>query len=108
MNCAVYLIKVKMNDKNILNNSIHESHQKQALLIKKGLSEVDNKTSLLGNSMNDFEMIRELGKGSYGTVFQVRSLADNQCYVLKRICLKHMKAKHQSSSVREVQILREL
>ena len=41
-----------------------------------GLKVIDRKDSLLGNSTKDFEVVKELGKGSYGTVFLVRSRKD--------------------------------
>jgi serine/threonine protein kinase len=44
--------------------------------------------------MQDFKIISELGKGSYGTVYRVTSNKDGQTYVLKKISLKHMKQKH--------------
>ena len=34
---------------------------------------IDKKNSMLGNSVKDFDIIKELGQGSYGTVFLVRS-----------------------------------
>jgi len=39
-------------------------------------------------------MIEELGKGSYGTVYKVRSLLNDEIYVLKKINMKHLKLKH--------------
>lgn len=50
----------------------------------------------------------ELGHGSYGTVFKVKSLKDDRIYVLKRINMKTMKPKHQDAAIAEVQILRKL
>ena len=34
---------------------------------------MDKKKCLLGNSMKDFDIVKELGKGSYGTVYLVRT-----------------------------------
>ena len=34
---------------------------------------MDKRDSVLGNSSKDFEVVKELGKGSYGTVFLVKS-----------------------------------
>jgi len=48
------------------------------LQLQKGLKEVDKKESPLGNSIKDFEIIKELGKGSYGTVFLVKSKKERQ------------------------------
>lgn len=39
---------------------------------------VDNKNSMLGNRFSDFELIKELGHGSYGTIYLVRSKAEVQ------------------------------
>ena len=58
--------------------------------------------------MLDFRIVSELGRGSYGTVYKVTSLKNNQVYVLKKISLKHMKPKQQQSALKEVQILRNL
>jgi len=44
--------------------------------------------------MSDFAIIGELGKGSYGTVYRVKSHRDEGEYVLKKINMKHMKQKH--------------
>jgi len=43
--------------------------------------------------MTDFRIVNELGRGSYGTVYRVTSLKNNQTVVLKKISLKHMKPK---------------
>lgn len=72
------------------------------------ISEVDNKNSDIGNSMADFKVLSELGRGSYGTVYKVQSNKDLQVYVLKKICLKHMKPKHQAAALKEVHILKTL
>ena len=44
--------------------------------------------------MKDFEILSELGRGSYGTVYKVLSSIDSKVYVLKKINMKHMKPKH--------------
>ena len=56
--------------------------------------------------MRNFQVLAELGRGSYGIVYKVQSLRDSQVYVLKKICMKHMKPKHQAAALKEVQILR--
>ena len=38
------------------------------------LAEVDFNDSLIGNCVEDFEVIKTLGKGGYGTCFLVRAL----------------------------------
>ena len=37
--------------------------------------------------MKNFEIIKELGKGAFASVFQVRRLADKKIYALKRVKL---------------------
>jgi serine/threonine protein kinase len=61
--------------------------------ITMAIGEIDNKHSEIGNSMQDFKILSELGRGSYGTVYKVESAKDLQTYVMKKICLKHMKPK---------------
>ena len=52
--------------------------------------------------MNDFKLICEIGRGSYGTVYKARSLKDDQIYVIKKINIRNMKEKHQKEAVKEV------
>ena len=51
--------------------------------LNKALHDVDIRNSDIGNTMSDFKILSELGRGSYGTVFKVTSLKDNKVYVLK-------------------------
>ena len=76
--------------------------------MNKAFAEVDNKTSEIGATMLDFKIVTELGRGSYGTVYKVNSLKNSGVYVLKKISLKHMKAKQQQGALKEVQILKNL
>jgi serine/threonine protein kinase len=70
--------------------------------------EVDNKQSDIGNSMADFKIMAELGRGSYGTVYKVEASNNGLVYVMKRISMKHMKHKQQVGALKEVQILKTL
>ena len=49
----------------------------------------------VGQTLSDFKILSELGKGSYGTVFKAQSLINNKEYVIKKINIKHLKPKHQ-------------
>ncbi len=55
----------------------------------------------VGTCSTDFQIISELGRGSYGVVYKVLSLIDHKEYVLKKINIKHMKAKHQKEALKE-------
>jgi serine/threonine protein kinase len=61
--------------------------------MNKAFQEIDIRTSEIGNQMADFRIVVELGRGSYGTVYKVQSLKNNQTVVLKKISIKHMKPK---------------
>ena len=61
-----------------------------------------------GNNLLDFKILEELGKGSYGIVYKVRSLINKKEYVIKKIDLKILNAKHRKESLQEVQLLKRL
>ena len=67
-----------------------------------------NHNNRIGNRLKDFRIIKELGKGSYGTVFTVMSLIDEKIYVMKRMELNHLKEKQQRECYREVGILKKV
>jgi serine/threonine protein kinase len=69
---------------------------------------IDIVARTIGSSINDFKIICELGRGSYGVVFKVQSLLDKQIYVIKKMELKHMKEKQQKESWKEVMILKKV
>ena len=66
------------------------------------------KEASVGSRLSDFEIIKQLGKGSYGTVFVVRSKLDNNTYVMKKMELNHLKENQQRECYREVSILRKV
>ena len=45
------------------------------------------------SSMDDFDVQRELGRGSYGVVFKVRRKIDEQVYVMKVIHIRELSKK---------------
>ena len=54
---------------------------------------------------SDFEKIKELGKGSFGSVYLVRRKEDHKIYALKTVYLQKLNKKEQQNSVNEVRIL---
>ncbi len=62
----------------------------------------------IGCKLSDFEILSELGRGSFGVVFKVKSLVDGNIYVIKRLDLKHMKEKAQKEAWKEAMILKKL
>ena len=49
--------------------------------------EKDDKKKSIGNKFDDFEPIKELGSGNFGTAFQVKSKIDNEIYAMKIVNL---------------------
>lgn len=47
------------------------------------------------SSIDDFQVLRKIGQGTYSTVYKVRRLADDQIYALKKIKLDNMSKKDQ-------------
>ena len=56
-------------------------------------------------SLSDFKNEKVIGKGSFGSVYLVRRLADNKIYALKTVILDKLNKKEQENSVNEVRIL---
>ena len=56
-------------------------------------------------SMNDFEIIRQLGKGSFANVLLVKRKEDNKIYALKKVFVEKLKKTEQDNSLNEVRIL---
>ena len=56
-------------------------------------------------SLSDFETIRKIGKGSFGSVYLVKRKKDSKIYALKSVILSNLPKNQQESSVNEVRIL---
>jgi NIMA (never in mitosis gene a)-related kinase len=56
-------------------------------------------------SLNDFELIKELGKGAFANVWLVRRKADNLHYAMKRISLKTATLKNKENALNEIRLL---
>lgn len=59
-------------------------------------------------SLNDFEQIKQLGKGAFGTVALVKRKADNQKYAMKTVKIAKMNTKDQLNALNEVRVLASL
>ncbi|CAD8197271.1 unnamed protein product [Paramecium octaurelia] len=57
------------------------------------------------SSLKDFQIIQELGKGSFSTVYKVKRIADGQEYALKKVKLGSLKQKEKENALNEVRLL---
>ena len=51
------------------------------------------------SSMSDFELICELGHGSFGTVYKVKRKTDGNIYALKKVYLNQLKEKEKDKNI---------
>ena len=72
------------------------------------MQQTKGKTEEVGSKVSDFKIIKELGKGSYGTVYTVKSLIDSNIYVMKKMELNHLNPRQQNECYREVSILKKV
>jgi NIMA (never in mitosis gene a)-related kinase len=55
--------------------------------------------------MENYEVVKFLGKGSHGDVFLVRHLVDKQLYAMKKIPLKDTSVEHRQGIFQEVNLV---
>ena len=60
---------------------------------------------IIQSSMSDFEILSEIGYGSFGTVYKVRRKSDGIIYALKKVNLSQLKPKEKANSLNEIRIL---
>ena len=72
------------------------------------MQQTKGKTVEVGSKVSDFKIIKELGKGSYGTVYTVKSLINSNIYVMKKMELNHLNPRQQVECYREVSILKKV
>lgn len=59
-------------------------------------------------SLEDFDILDQLGEGAYSAVFRVRRKSDRHIYALKKVRMQGLKDKEQSNALNEVRILASL
>jgi NIMA (never in mitosis gene a)-related kinase len=56
-------------------------------------------------TLRDFEIMQEIGKGAFGSVFKVRRIKDGELYALKKVPMGKLKMKEKENSLNEIRIL---
>ncbi len=56
-------------------------------------------------SISDFEIIKELGRGAFGTVFTAKRKADGLIYAIKRVNISKMNNKDRENALNEIRVL---
>lgn len=56
-------------------------------------------------SLNDFEILKDIGKGSFGSVHKVKRKLDNCIYALKKVRLSKLNMKEKGNAINEIRIL---
>jgi len=56
-------------------------------------------------SLNDYEVLSEIGKGAYSTVFKVRRVLDDRIYALKKVRITSLKEKEKRNALNEIRFL---
>ena len=63
------------------------------------------KDPLFASSFNDYDILKQIGKGAYGIVYKVRHRADKSVYALKTIDISKLDNKALSNTLNEIRIL---
>ena len=55
--------------------------------------------------LRDFEIVSQLGEGSFSTVYKVRRVIDNTLYAMKKVRITQMDLKDRDNALNEVRLL---
>ena len=55
--------------------------------------------------MENFEVLKELGEGTFSRVYQVKRIADNEIYAMKQVKLAKLSKKEKENALNEIRIL---
>lgn len=60
---------------------------------------------VLASQINGFQLLKFLGKGTFGAVYQARREADSKIYAIKKVDTRRMTAKERAEAVNEIRVL---
>ena len=55
--------------------------------------------------VNGFQLLKFLGKGTFGAVYQARREQDGKIYAIKKVDCRRMNAKERAEAVNEIRVL---
>ena len=55
--------------------------------------------------MENFEVLKELGSGTFSKVYQVKRLTDSEVYAMKKVKLANLSRKEKENALNEIRIL---
>lgn len=55
--------------------------------------------------LKDFDVIEEIGKGAFGSVFKAKRIKDGQIYAVKKVLIGKLQPKEKENSLNEIRIL---
>ena len=87
---------------NNLNSSNHESSSKLDLTSKYVIIKKE------GSPLNDYEILSELGEGTFGKVFKVRNIHDNKIRAMKQISEYNLSESRKKKLLEEIEILKNM
>lgn len=56
-------------------------------------------------SISDFDILKRLGEGSFGTVYMVKRKSDGKIYAMKKVKMTSLSTKEKENALNEVRIL---
>ena len=57
------------------------------------------------SSLSEFEVLKRLGEGSFGTVYQVKRKSDGKIYAMKKVKMLSLSTKEKETALNEIRIL---
>lgn len=57
------------------------------------------------SSLDNFEVMEELGSGTYSTVFKARRITDGKIYAIKKVNISQLNDKEKNNALNEITLL---
>ena len=91
-----------------ITDSIYESYWTRLTPLSVLEPIVNSTLDNIGNSLDNYVLLKEVGRGASGVVYKAQSKLDSSIYALKKINLKHIQKQKRKDLLQEVRILKSL